>query len=300
MYDIIIIGGGTAGLSAAIYCARSERSVLVLEKTVFGGQILNAEDVENYPSVAHISGYDFANALLSQAKKAGAVCRIENVSEIRSGNVLKVFTNKGEHECRKIIIATGARPRLLGVPGEARLTGRGVSYCALCDGAFFKGKNVCVIGGGNSALYDALHLSKICNTVYLIHRRKDYRAEKIAIKAIEGRKNIVPLLETTVSEIIGEDKVCGVVLKSGADESEKTLEVSGVFCAIGHTPDNKPFSNIIKLDEYGFALSDENGKTDSENIYVAGDCRKKAVYQLATAAADGVCAAVSAVRALEK
>ena len=294
MYDIIVIGAGPAGLSAAIYARRSGKTVLVLEESTYGGQIVNTPDVENYPGVAHISGFDFATNLYNQAKDFGAEFKFEKAIGIDAGDVKKVKTPNGEYESKAVIIATGAKNRKLGLDNEESLIVKGVSYCATCDGMFFRDKNVAVNGGGNTALEDADFLSNYCKKVYVIHRRDEFRGDEKDVAKIRDKENLEFVLDSTVSEILtSDDHVSGVKVKNKKTEEERVLDVEGLFIAIGQVPDNEDFKDIVDL-ENGYVKALEDCKTKTPGIFVAGDCRTKSVRQLATAAADGAIAGIAA------
>lgn len=294
MYDVIIIGAGTAGLSSAIYVLRSGKSVLLLEKSYYGGQIVNATDIENYPAIKKISGYDFATALYEQALSLGADIEYENAISIENGIYEKtVFTEKNSYKCRSIIIATGLQKRRLNIENEEKFTGKGVSYCAVCDGAFYKDKPVAVAGGGNTALEDALLLSEYCSKVYIIHRRKEFKGEKILAEKLTKRENISYMLNCTLTALNGSEKLESISVISNDSKIPNDITVSGLFVAIGQVPENKAFSDIVELDEYGYIISDDCC-TCAEGIFTAGDCRKKDIKQLATAIADGAVAGIKA------
>ncbi len=294
MYDVIIIGAGTAGLSSAIYVLRSGKSVLLLEKSYYGGQIVNATDIENYPAIKKISGYDFATALYEQALSLGADIEYENAISIENGIYEKtVFTEKNSYKCRSIIIATGLQKRRLNIENEEKFTGKGVSYCAVCDGAFYKDKPVAVAGGGNTALEDALLLSEYCSKVYIIHRRKEFKGEKILAEKLTKRENISYMLNCTLTALNGSEKLESISVISNDSKIPNDITVSGLFVAIGQVPENKAFSDIVELDEYGYIISDDCC-TCAEGIFTAGDCRKKDIKQLATAVADGAVAGIKA------
>ena len=295
MYDIIIVGAGTAGLTAAIYGVRAGRRVLVLEEKVYGGQIMSASEVENYPGIRNISGYEFAEGLYRQAADLGAELRFEKVCRIQEGADFKtVYTAKSKYECRTVILATGARNRKLGVEREEELTGSGVSYCATCDGAFYRGRDVAVVGGGNTALEDALFLSAYCRTVYLIHRRKQFRGEEKLLAAARAKKNIVWIIESRVTALKGEARLEAVVTEENGTGKRRELPAEALFIAIGQEPDNRAFSGLVTLDEHGYIAASEDTLTSSEGIFAAGDCRTKTVRQLTTAAADGAAAGLAA------
>ncbi len=295
MYDIIIIGGGTAGLTAAIYAARAGKKAVVFENSAIGGQISTSPRVENYPGIMQISGMEFADRLYDQAIALGVDFEIGNVIGIADdGNVKKVTSEDGEYECKAVIIATGVKHRKLDVPGEETLAGRGVSYCAICDGAFFKGKKVAVIGGGSSALISADLLADGCSEVYLGHRRDEFRGEEKLVSALREKKNVKFVLCSVVEEIKGDGKVSSVVLRNTSTDEISELELDGVFVAVGQVPANADFASVVDLDDYGYIVAGEDTKTSHAGIFAAGDCRTKTVRQLTTAAADGAVAALAA------
>ena len=295
MSDIIIIGAGTAGLSAAIYALRAGKSVLIFEGLSVGGQIINTPDVENYPGIAHTSGFEFANGLFEQAKSFGDELKREAVKElIDEGAVKRVKTDKGEYEAKAVILATGAKNRPLGLEREQEMVGRGVSYCATCDGMFYRGKDVAVAGGGNTALEDAQFLSGYCNHVYLIHRRDAFRGDQKNVSLLEARDNVEFVLNANVTALEGEKRVEGVTVTDKFSGETRTLAVSGLFIAVGQMPANEAFANVVKLDDKGYIVADESCTTGTPGIFAAGDCRTKEVRQLTTAAADGAVAALAA------
>ena len=278
MIDVIIIGAGTAGLSAAIYVQRAGKKALVLEESTYGGQIINTADIENYPGIKHISGFDFATDLYNQAKDLGTNFAFEGVVKIENHeNEKVVYTTKNEYHAKAIIIATGMKRRELGIEREKELTGKGVSYCATCDGMFFRGKDVAVNGGGNVAVEDAEYLTRFCNRVYIIHRRDEFRAD-----------------EAEVVKLNGDDRLHSIEVTDKNTGETTTLNVDALFVAIGQIPMNQIFSDIIELDEHGFIKTDEECRTSVKGIYAAGDCRVKTVRQLTTAASDGAIAALNA------
>lgn len=312
MKDVIIIGAGTAGLTAAIYALRAGKSVLVLEQGNYGGQIINTPKVENYPGIEQISGYEFAAGLYRQAEKLGMEYRSEKVTDIRledgaeareelssasleTGNKI-VETTEQSYCARAVILATGAKNRPLGIEKEAEYTGRGISYCATCDGMFFRGKKVAVVGGGNTALEDAAFLSNYCEKVYLIHRRETFRGEEKLVKELRKKENVEFFLNKTVQELEGGATLQAVVLRDKISGEESRLEISGLFVAIGQMPENGVFAGLVDLDENGYILAGEDCRTNVEGIFAAGDCRKKTVRQLTTAAADGAVAALAAAQ----
>ena len=296
MVDVVIIGAGTAGLSAAIYTVRAGKSALVLEAASYGGQIVNTPDIENYPGIAHISGFDFATGLYNQAKDLGADIRFEKVTGIISdGNVKKVTTSQNEYECKAVILATGASNRPLGLSNEKALVGKGVSYCATCDGMFYRNKVVALNGGGNTALEDAQFLSNYCQKVYVIHRRDKFRADQKEVERLRAKENVEFVLDSTITRL--NEDASGLVSIEVTDKNSgdtRTIEVSGLFVAIGQAPDNGAFENVVSLDEKGYIKAGEDLKTGTEGIFTAGDCRTKTVRQLTTAASDGAVAALAA------
>lgn len=294
MFDIIIIGGGPAGLTAATYARRAGKTVLVIEKNAFGGQITWSPKVENFPSILSISGTELGDRLLEQAMEQGAEVELDEVVSISlDGEIKRVMTESGmEYESRAVIIATGAKPRMLGIAREEELVGSGVCYCAVCDGAFYKGCDVAVMGGGNSALQDAILLSESCRRVYLIHRRDSFRGEAKLVDALREKDNVEFVLEASITELLGEKELEGIAISSHGARRE--IPVSGLFVAIGHAPDNAAFAALIALDNAGYAASAEDCLTRTAGVYVAGDCRAKRVRQLTTAVADGAAAALAA------
>ncbi len=300
MYDIIIIGGGPAGLTAALYALRAGKSVLVIEKSTFGGQITWSPKVENFPTIPSISGAELGDRLTSQVLEQGAELELDEVVSVElDGDIKRVKTDfGGTFEAKALIIAAGARPRTLGIPGEDALMGAGVCFCAVCDGAFYKDRPVAVNGGGNSALQDAMLLSDTCSKVYLIHRRDTFRGEARLVEALRARENVEFVLNSSITALIGQDELSGLIVTNDKGESRE-ISVDGLFVAIGHAPDNGVFSGLIDLDKGGYADSDESCTTKTPGVFVAGDCRKKNVRQLTTAAADGSCAALAACRYID-
>ncbi|NLD11814.1 NAD(P)/FAD-dependent oxidoreductase [Aminicella lysinilytica] len=294
MYDIVIIGAGPAGLTAAIYGQRAGKSTLVLDEKGHGGQIVNTPDVENYPGIKHISGIDFANDLYEQALGLGAEVRTEKVTGITGDQIKTVTTGSGAYEARAVIIATGAKNRVLGFDGEVRLTGSGVSYCATCDGNFFRGKDVAVIGGGNTALEDAEVLANIANKVYLVHRRDQFRGDQATVDRLAAKENVEFVLDSVPLSAEGEFMVSDLLVKNVKTDEERKLDVQGIFVAAGQVPDNKDFENVAELDKTGYVSASEDCHTKTDGIFTAGDCRTKKVRQLTTAAADGAVAALAA------
>jgi len=286
MTDIIIIGGGPAGLTAAMYALRRGRSVLLFEKEAYGGQISKSALVENYPSIKAISGFEFSMNLYNQAKDFGCEFKKEKVNAVIDGETKKVITAKGEYECSTVIFATGASPRKSGLDNEEALIGRGLSYCAHCDGNFFRKKDVAVIGGGSTALQDALYLSEICNKVYLIHRRNEFRGENALVEKVSTKENIEIIYDSILEKAEASPLLKSITVKNKNTAEESVLPVNGLFMAIGQEPATSEFADILPLDKYGYVICDENCKV-KDGIYVCGDCRKKALRQLTTAVADG-------------
>ena len=289
MTDLIILGAGPAGLSAAIYAVRAGLSLRLLETSLPGGQILNSPDVDNYPGIPSISGFDFVQNLTAHAAGLGVEPEFTAVSRADlAGEIKRIRTGREVLESRAVILATGASHRSLGCPGETELRGKGVSYCATCDGAFFRGKDVAVVGGGNTALEDALFLANLCRRVYLIHRREEFRAQQAAVNAVRSRENIQLVLGEQVERISGDRLVSAVTLKSGRE-----LPVSGVFIAVGLAPNTALFEGQLDLDN-GYIRAGEDCHTSLPGVFAAGDVRTKPLRQLITAAADGAVAAVEA------
>ena len=298
MLDMIIIGAGPAGLTAAIYARRAAKSVLVLEAMSYGGQIINTPDIENYPVAAHISGFDFATKVYEQAKSLGAEFKFERALEIiDNGSSKTVVTPKNKFEAKAVIIATGSQNRKLGVENEDKLVGRGVSYCATCDGAFFRNKNVAVVGGGNTALEDALYLADIADKVYLIHRRDEFRGEASTLEKLKQRENVELVTNSRVTKLNADKRLQGIEVTDNSGNTSQ-LEVSGLFVAVGRIPENQNFSSVLDLDSAGYAVAAENCLTKTPGVFVAGDNRVKDVRQLVTATADGAVAATEAVKYL--
>lgn len=296
MTDIIIVGAGTAGLTAAIYGVRAGKSVLVFEASAYGGQIINTPDIENYPGIAHISGFDFATGLYQQAVDLGAEVKFEQVVSIKDdGDHKTVTTASGNvYSSRAVILATGAKNRPLSLDREKELIGKGVSYCATCDGMFFKKKDVAVNGGGNTALEDAAYLADICSKVYLIHRWDQFRGDEADVEKLRKKGNVEFVLNSTVTKLVGEKKLEGVEVTNKITKEKRVIPVAALFVAIGQMPDNTAFSNLVDLDSKGYIKAQEDCRTKDAGIFTAGDCRTKQVRQLTTAAADGAIAALAA------
>lgn len=299
MYDIIIIGAGPAGLTAAIYGTRARKKVLVLEANAYGGQIINTLDIENYPATPHINGFDFATNCYNQALELGAEIKIEKAINIIDGDIKKVITKDNEYKCKSIIIATGCGIKKLGIDREDELLGKGISYCATCDGAFFKNKEVAVVGGGNTALEDALYLSDIVKKVYVIHRRDTFRGEDKSIEELKDKSNVEFIYNSNVTKLIGSDYLEGIEV-TDKDSNSRKIDVSALFVAIGRIPENANFTKIISVDETGYIKALEDCKTNVEGIFVAGDARVKTLRQLVTATSDGAVAATNAIKYINR
>ena len=304
-YDVVIVGAGIAGLTAAIYARRAEKSVLVLEGKVPGGQIINTLTIENWPGDMGVSGVELMQKIQKQAMELGAEIEMEEVESIQKvddGFVVK--TEDGEYEAGAIILAVGAEDKKLGLVREDELTGKGVSYCATCDGAFYKGKPVVVIGGGNTALYDALYLSDIVSKVYLVHRRNEFRGDKALVNKLRQRENVEFVTPFVPEELLGEDRITGIKVKMvdsdkvRAGDKYRFLEADGVFVAIGKKPQTAKFAELVELDDSGYIVAGEDCKTTCPGVFAVGDCRTKSVRQLVTAAGDGA-VAVSGLLAMD-
>ena len=299
MYDIVIVGAGPAGLTAAIYALREEKKVVILEKETIGGKITSSSKVENYPGFKSISGMDFANNLYEQIIDLGGEINIEEVLSIENGKVKKVITDENTYETKSIIIASGSKYKTLNLDNEEELIGNGISFCTVCDGSFYKNKDVCVVGGANSALNSALYLSKICNKVYLVVRGPKLKGDKKVIDNVLSLSNVEVLYNTTVNKyILDNDELVGVEVKS--NECEKRLDVEGVFLAIGQSPEINYLNTLVKVDENNYVLASEDCITNIDGIFVAGDVRKKEVRQLTTAVSDGTNAAINAINYLKE
>lgn len=296
MYDIIIVGAGPAGLTAAIYACRASKKVLVLEAKSYGGQIINTLDIQNYPVEPHISGFDFATKIYNQAKDLGAEVKFEKVINLVLNEKEKqVVTTKNTYQSKTIILATGADNRKLGLENEDELVGKGVSYCATCDGAFYKNKKVAVVGGGNTALEDSLYLADIAEDVYLIHRRDEFRGEEKLINDLKTKSNVHFIYNSNVTKLIANEKLESIEITNKTGE-KSIIEVSGLFIAVGRIPENQNFASLINLDEKGYVIATEDCHTNMEGVFVAGDNRVKSLRQLVTATSDGAIAATEAVK----
>ena len=300
MVNLLIIGAGTAGLTAAIYGTRAGMSVKVIESNIYGGQVVTAPKIDNYPGMPGISGADFILSLYNQAKDFGAEILFETpLSASLKGDVKRIITSKGEHEAQSVIIATGTKPRKLGVPGEEKFIGRGIAFCATCEGAFFRDKDVAIIGGGNVAIGDALLLSGLCRTVTIIHRSSDFRAEEIPLNLVKTKDNVRILTDTTVLSFKGTQALEQIEIENTKTGAQDTLSASGVFLAIGAEPNNSIFASEVNLDKTGYVIAAEDCVTNVPGVFTAGDARTKKVRQLVTSAADGAIAALTAKEYLD-
>ena len=294
MYDAIVIGAGPAGLSSAIYLRRANKKVLVFERSNYGGQIINANDIENYPGYSHISGFDFANNIYHQAKELGTEFKNEEVISISNNKIKKVITKNNTYKTKTIIIASGCINKKLDIDNEDNLISKGISYCATCDGNFYKGKVVAIVGGGNTAIDDALFLSNICKKVYLIHRRDTFRAFDSSVSLLKKKDNVELILNSNITKINGIDHLESIIINNN-----KEIKIDGLFIAIGNIPSTNIVKGIINLNKDGYIKS-KTSLTNCNGIFVAGDVREKDVRQLVTATADGAIAAMEAINYLNK
>lgn len=297
MYDIIIIGGGPAGLTAALYARRANKTVLVIEKNVFGGQITFSPKVENIPGFISLTGNEFAEKMVDQVIEQGGEFEPAEATEIKDGEVKTVITDSGEFQAKTVIIATGAKHRLLGLAGENKFVGNGISFCAVCDGAFYKDKTVAVVGGGNSALQETILLSDLCKKIYVVQNLDFLTGEKKLADEVYSKQNVEVITGTVLTGYIGTEDLTGIAVKNNNGE-EKELLVDGVFMAIGLVPQNEAFRDVLPLDNRGYVDTDEK-LTVGIGIFVAGDCRNKNVRQVTTACSDGAVAALAACRYLD-
>lgn len=300
-YDVAIVGGGPAGMTAALYAARAGKSVALFEGEMLGGQILPTRKIENYPALPDVDGYTFADGLTKQITALGVEILYATVSQVKRTEAgFELLANGEVHLAKAVILATGLKHRKLGLIGEETLIGRGVSFCATCDGMFFRKKEVAVVGGGNTAVQDALVLSEYCSRVYLVHRRNQLRAEENLVAQMRARENIEFIGETVIEELEGEENLQSLTLRNVATGAVEYLPVSALFEAIGQLPQNAAFADIVDLDENGYFLTDGECKTSCPGIFAAGDACRKNVRQLTTAVADGTVAALSAVEYLRQ
>lgn len=296
MYDAIVVGGGPAGITAGIYLIRANKKVVVFEKEAVGGQIASSPLVNNFPGFPSISGSDLANNFYEQADSLGLPIEIEEVEEIIPGKPITVKTDSGEYKTKTVIIATGAKFRLIGLPNEKNLIGKGISFCTSCDGAFFKGKDVAIVGGANTAVTNALYMANLCNKVYVIYRRDKLRGEPLLVDNLLKKDNVEVIYNATVKEIIGNDSLEKIIISE--DGKDRELEVQGLFPSIGMDAETEVVKNLLSINESNYVISDDC-TTNIEGIYVAGDCRTKDVRQLTTAVSDGTIAATSAIKYIE-
>lgn len=294
MYDIIIVGAGPAGMTAALYASRANKKVAVFEANSYGGQILNAHMVENYPGIPNISGFDLATNMYNQVIEHNVEVKFEMVKRITRDK--EVITNSGTYKAKAIILATGLENRKLNLPNETKFIGKGVSYCATCDGNFYKDKVVAVVGGGNTALEDAIYLSGMCKKVYLIHRRDSFRGEEKYVEELNNNDKIELILNSNVVSLNGDDKLESISINT----EDNKINVDGLFIAVGQQPKNQLFADIISVDERGYINTEDGVHTNIDKIYVAGDARKKQLRQLTTAVSDGSIAATVAIREMER
>lgn len=294
MYDIVVIGAGPAGLTAAIYARRAGKTVLVLEKDTFGGQVTFSPKLENYPGFESASGNELAQRMLEQAMALGADIDLDTVTGVEDGETKTVVGENGRYPCRAVVIAAGSRHRRLGLSGEERFIGNGISFCAVCDGAFYRGAHVAVIGGGNTALQEIMLLSELCRKVTVVQNLPMLTGEAAMVQAVCNRENVECLYNTVVAAYEGGETLNGLLLKNTATDEELHLSIDGVFLAVGTEPENKPFANVAALDAAGYIRADERCLTGTAGVFVAGDCRTKQYRQVATAVADGAAAALSA------
>ena len=300
MYDIIIIGGGPAGLTAALYACRANKSVLVIEKASFGGQITYSPRVENIPGFLDVTGNEFAEKLVEQVLAQNAEVECAQVLKITDNGEFKtVLTDSGEFTSKAVIVATGATPRLLGLEREGEFIGEGISFCAVCDGAFYENKTVAVIGGGNSALQEAILLSDLTQKVYVVQNLDFFTGEEKLVNQLKSKDNVEIILGTVVESILGNEEFEGVVIRNNSNETSE-LKLDGMFVAIGLVPQNEEFSDLINLDERGYVAAGEDCRTNANGIFVAGDCRTKSIRQVTTAVGDGAVAALAACEYIDR
>lgn len=300
MHDIVIIGAGPAGLTAAIYALRANKSVLVLEKESFGGQITYSPKVENYPGFNEISGGELGEKLVDQALNLGAEIELDTVIAVKNPGSYKIVQcEHGEYQAKSVIIAAGSHHRQLGLAREDEFTGNGVSYCALCDGAFYKDREIAVIGGGNTALQDAVLMADQCSKVTIIQNLGFCTGEERLLEILKGKKNVEFLYNTVVEELEGDEQLSSIMLRDLEHDKAYRFKVDGIFVAIGQQPENKPFESLCQLDEQGFIIADESTFTTTPGVFAAGDCRTKKVRQVVTATGDGAVAAMNACRFVE-
>ena len=296
MYDIIIVGAGPAGLTAALYASRANKKVLVLEAKSYGGQIINAAKIENYPGVDNISGFDYATNLYNQVKKYGVEIKYETVTRVTEDK--KVYTDKENYSAKAVIIATGASNRRLNIENEQNFIGKGVSYCATCDGNFYRNKDVAIIGGGQTAIDDTIYLSNIVSKIYLIYRGEKFKEGLSKIEELNSLSNVELIFNSMVQRINGEDKLSSIDIVD-KNSNIRNIRIDGLFIAIGQEPKNEIFKNILDINERGYIVTKDDVHTNIDGIYVAGDTRVKELRQLTTAVADGSLAATIAIKEMK-
>ena len=302
MYDIIVVGGGAAGMTAALYALRNGRSALVIEKNGFGGQITHSPKVENYPGTLQMSGNEFAEKMLDQILAQGAESEFENVVSVEDKGAVKVVKTEegGVYEAGAVVLATGVKHRMLGLPGEDDLVGEGISFCAVCDGDFYTGRRVCMAGGGNSALQEAILLSEKCSEVIMLQDLDFFTGEKRLQDVLFSKPNVKSYTGVKIEQLLQKNgELCGLMISESGTGAKREIACDGLFVAIGLIPENEPFKELADLNGYGYFDTDESCVTKTPGIYVAGDCRSKSVRQLTTAVADGACAALAACRYLQ-
>ncbi|MBR6690958.1 MAG: thioredoxin-disulfide reductase [Bacilli bacterium] len=301
MYDIIIVGAGPAGMTAAIYASIARKKILLLEKSVYGGQIVTADKIKNYPGFDEISGYEYATKLYNQLKNFNPDIKFEEVLEIKNNeNFKEVITNKNSYKTKSVIIATGTKNRKLNLSNEDKLIGKGISYCSTCDGVFYKNKTVAITGGGNNAIDDALYLSDIANKIYVIYRQKDFKIDSINLDKLKEKNNVEFILNSNIVNINGNEILESITIKENETNKETELFIDGLFIAIGHIPVSSMCKNLVKTDEKGYIIANEDCITNIDGIFCAGDVRIKEVRQLTTACSDGTIAALNAFKYLNK
>lgn len=298
MYDIIIIGSGIAGLTSAIYALNNKRKVLILESQTYGGQIINSNIINNYPGFLEISGFDLMTNIYNQVKNLGGVIKYEEVLEITKNK--KVITKNETYEAKSIIISTGLVPRKLNLENEDKFIGKGISYCATCDGSFYKDKDVMVVGGGNTAIEDVIYLSNICKKVYLVYRRKELRKDVNLTEKVKELSNVEIIYNSNIEKLNGDESLNSVDIINKDTEKITNIIINGLFVAIGKIPSGNIFKDLLNVTENGYIITDEDCHTNIDGIYAAGDIRKKRLRQLVTAASDGAIAAIEAIKYINK
>ena len=293
LYDVIVIGGGPGGYTAALYAARANLSVAILEKLSPGGQMGTTDVIDNYPGFPQgVNGFELAMQMKEGAERFGAQTQLAEVTQVElAGQVKTVHTSGGDYQARTVVLATGAHPRELGLPGERELRGRGVSYCATCDGMFYRGKTVVVVGGGNTAVSDVLYLSRLCEKVYLVHRRDTLRASKVYLDPLQKAENVEFVWDSEVKQLLRDQAVTGVRVRNKKTGEERDIPCAGVFVAVGYLPNTQLYRGQVELDEAGYVLADETTRTNLPGVFAVGDLRKKPLRQVVTAASDGAVAA---------